>query len=356
MNLPSHGANPAHLYKAAQINQPERVIDFSVNVNPSGPPPWLQDNWLSFMEGVSDYPDPDGTQARRAISERYGVPVDHLMLGNGAAELIHFLGRYAAGKRVAIVTPAFSEYEDTCRAYSCPVSYVTVDEEEWVLPVNKAAEQAKNAALLFLCSPNNPVGLSFAKQDVIDLLEKTASSGVIVVIDEAFYDFAGDETMIHELSRFSHLAVLHSMTKMYAVAGIRIGFLAASPDLIAQLLPFRPHWNVNAIALQTAERIAADWDYAEQTRQWISVERRRLKELLEGIGFQVLPSHVNFYLLRDQALDRQQPLLRFLLERGIVVRHTENFHGLNGRWLRVAVRTPAENDELLRRLKEWKRC
>lgn len=354
MSLPSHGANPSHLYKASGVMKPSSVIDFSVNTNPYGPPDWLEEMWPSFFKEVEDYPDPSGQKAATSIASRFSFSPENVLLGNGAAEIIHFIARHAAGQKVVIVTPAFSEYEEACCAYGCPIEYVPVDLQNWMLPVKVLVEQAKEAAVLFICTPNNPTGQVFQKKDLVELLEKTRTFGTMIVIDEAFYDFSGDESLISEVRSFPHLAVMHSMTKMYAVAGLRIGYVAASTEIITKLKPYRPHWNVNAIALKVAEKIASDTEYAAWTRKWIDGERERMATELGEIGFTVLPSDVNFYLLKDPSLDDQKPLLQFLLEKGIVLRHTENFHGLDGRWLRVAVKKEKDNDQLLSALKEWK--
>ena len=354
MSFPSHGANPSHLYKASGLVKPSSVIDFSVNTNPDGPPGWLEDMWPSFFKAVADYPDPSSQTAAEAIARRLALSPENILLGNGAAEIIHFIARYAAGQKAVIVTPAFSEYEDACRAYGCPIEHVPVDVQNWTLPIEKLVERAKEAAVLFICTPNNPTGQVFQKKDLITLLEKTCTFGTIIVIDEAFFDFAGKESITSEITSFAHLAVLHSMTKMYAVAGLRIGYVAASEGIIAKLKPYRPHWNVNAIALQVAEKIASDTEYAARTRKGINEERERMAGALMAIGLIVLPSDVNFYLLKDPLLGSQKPLLHFLLERGIVLRHTENFHGLDGHWLRVAVKKEKDNNKLLTALKEWK--
>ncbi|WP_046174738.1 threonine-phosphate decarboxylase CobD [Domibacillus indicus] len=353
MNLPSHGANPAHLYDASGMVKPSSIIDFSVNTNPDGPPGWLKDKWPSFLELVEDYPDPSGQAAVNAIARRLALLPENILPGNGAAEIIHFIARHASGKKAVIVTPAFSEYEDACRAYGCMIDYVPVDVDSWVLPVETLEEKAKEAAVIFICTPNNPTGQVFQRKELIRLLEKTRAFGTIIVIDEAFYDFAGEDSIVSEIRPFPHLAVLHSMTKMYAVAGLRIGYIAASPEIITRLKRYRPHWNVNAIALQAAQEIASDTQYAARTRTWIREERERMMKEMKKIGFSVLPSSVNFYLLKDSSLDEQKLLLRFLLKRGIVLRHTENFHGLDGRWLRAAVKKEKENNQLLSALREW---
>lgn len=354
MKLPSHGANPSHLYKASGVTEPRNVLDFSVNTNPFGPPSWLKEKWPVLLHTIEDYPDPTGHKAVAAIAEQFTVAHDQVLLGNGAAEIIHFIARHAAGQKAVICTPSFSEYEDACEAYNCLIEFVPVSIDSWQLPINELVEKAAEAAVLFLCTPNNPTGQSFQEKEILLLLEKTRQLNAVIVIDEAFYDFASDDSLVKYVNEFPHLAVMHSLTKMYAVAGLRIGYVIASETIIRQLKNYRPPWNMNAIALQVAEEIACDEEHAAKTRTWIDNERTRMKAQLERLGFHILPSSVNFYLLKEPALDDQKPLLHFLMERGIVLRHTENFRGLDGRWLRTAVKKEQDNNRLIEALIEWR--
>ncbi|OMP68085.1 threonine-phosphate decarboxylase CobD [Domibacillus epiphyticus] len=354
MNLPSHGANPSHLYNASGIARPDHVLDFSVNTNPLGPPEWLKEQWGRYLHTIEEYPDPTGYKAVMSIADKFDVAYDQVLLGNGAAEIIHFIARYTAGQHAVICTPAFSEYEDACQAYGCPIEYVPVPISSWQLPIDELVEQSKKAGVIFLCTPNNPTGQSFNEKDIVSLLDQTRHSNALIVIDEAFYDFFGDESLVKYIAAYPHLAVMHSMTKMYSIAGLRIGYVISSSPIISKLKQYRPHWNVNAIALQVAEEIARDHAHAMKTREMIKGERERMKDLLEKLGFLVLPSAVNFYLLKDPQLDNQKPILHFLLERGIVLRHTENFKGLDGKWLRSAVKREKENNRLIEALKEWR--
>ncbi|KZN98128.1 threonine-phosphate decarboxylase CobD [Pseudobacillus badius] len=354
MKWPAHGSNPAHLYESLQMDQPECITDFSVNINPYGPPPSLQANWESWLASVSDYPDPYGQTVTGQIARLNGVTDQQVVLGNGAAELIQFLGQLWRGQKVVIAQPAFSEYEAACRVYGCEIDNVFLN-KGGSLPVHELAAKAHDAAALFICTPNNPSGLAFPVEEIAQLLECLSSSGCKVVIDEAFYDFAGSSTVVPLLQDYSNLIILRSLTKMYAIAGLRIGYLLAAEPLALQIARFRPHWNINAIALKAAETVLADPSFAERSRKRIAAERERMFQFLEKQGFQFTRSVVNFYLLRDPVLEDQKPLFLFLLKKGIVLRHTYNYPGLAGRWLRTSVKTEAENNQLREALLEWKK-
>lgn len=354
MKWPAHGSNPAHLYESLQMKKPETITDFSVNVNPYGPPQSIKDSWSSWFDSVSDYPDPYGRTVARQIASANGVNEQQVVLGNGAAEVIQFLGQLWRGQRIVIVQPAFSEYETACRAYDCEIDYVFINKDT-TIPINELATKAEGASAVFICTPNNPSGLAFSKKDIIQLLDSLAAARCYVVIDEAFYDFAGSFTAARFIKDYPNLIILRSLTKMYAIAGLRIGYLLASEELALQVKRFRPHWNVNALALKAAEAILADSSFVEWSQKKIAEEREKMFMFLEDKGFQFTRSVVNFYLLRDPVLEDQRPLFIFLLKEGIVLRHTYNYPGLDGKWLRAAVKTEAENNELKEALLRWKK-
>ncbi|WP_100403474.1 threonine-phosphate decarboxylase CobD [Bacillus sp. FJAT-42315] len=349
MNLPAHGANPAHLYEKMNVASPAKIIDFSVNTNPYGPPPSLKEKWSEWFSAVSDYPDPEGRSLTQLLASQNGVKTGQVLLGNGAAEVIQFLGQLLQGERVVIGQPAFSEYETACRVYQCDVDFVAMDEG-----VERIVEVAKEASALFICTPNNPTGLVFQPDDLLYILDQLKESSCLVIVDEAFYDFAGDFTYATYLANYPQLVILRSLTKMYAIAGLRIGYALASETIIERLARFRPQWNVNALALLAAETALQDASFVETSRQLIEEERKQMFEFLDKEGFDFTRSVVNFYLLRDPRLLDQRPLLEFLLKKGLVLRHTYNYPTLNGRWLRVAVKTKEENDQLKEALLAWK--
>ncbi|WP_100330347.1 threonine-phosphate decarboxylase CobD [Bacillus xiapuensis] len=354
MNLPAHGSNPHYLYETMNLAQPKNVIDFSVNTNPYGPPDELKRKWPEWLAYAADYPDPFGTALTRLLAVQNQVTEKQVLLGNGAAELIQILGQHLQGKKAVIVQPAFSEYERVCKAYGCEVIHIRVDENEGRLPVDELAQAAEAADALFLCNPNNPTGLVFARQDISALLKRLAASETLTIIDEAFYDFAGEDSYADSLNHYPQLIILRSLTKMYAIAGLRIGYMLASPSLIARMARFRPHWNINAIALAAAETIVTNASFVKHSRKLIQQERLQMFEFLEKEGFRYTKSSVNFYLLRDPQIHDQRPLLAFLLTKGLVLRHTYNYPTLGGTWLRAAVRTPTENQVLKEALKQWR--
>ncbi|MYL62273.1 threonine-phosphate decarboxylase [Bacillus hwajinpoensis] len=354
MTLPSHGANAHYLYEALQIDQPERTIDFSANLNPLGPPPSLKEKWEDAFELITTYPDPHAANLMTKLANHHDVEENQLLIGNGGAELITLVGRYLAGKRVCIVQPTFSEYESACLRAGCDVTYHTLNENEWVLG-SHLIEKFPYVDAVFLCTPNNPTGVTYDPASVLALVEAAKKHDCAIIIDEAFADFLGDESSFSSLlAPFSNLMILRSLTKMYAIPGLRLGYMMAHPEVIEAIKKLQPHWSVNALALHAGELCLQETDFVAETHQVIEQEREKCFHFFEENNYIYSNSSVNFYLLRDPEIEDQSELLSFLMKKGIVPRHTENFPGLDGRWLRFAIRTPEENERLREVLTSWR--
>lgn len=355
MKLPLHGSNPQFVYHGLHLTMPEEVVDFSVNLNPFGPPESFKENWFHWLAYIEDYPDPDGRELLNLLCEKEQLSSESILLGNGGAELITLLARMLAGKRVLIIQPTFIEYERMCRAYGCHISYHTLEEEGWELDLEPLMPKLKNTDALFLCHPNNPTGISYPETTLLKLLETCKQQRCFLIIDEAFYDFHFEhQTMAPFIANNDYLIVIRSLTKMYSIAGLRLGYVMAAPTIITQLKSYQSHWSVNTIALLAGKECLLAEDYATKTRHFIKEERKRLCLVLRDEGYLHSKSEVNFYLLRDPDLDQQLPLLLFLLKKGIVPRHTANYQGLQGRWIRFAIKHQKENNLLLEALKEWR--
>lgn len=359
MSLPPHGSNPKHLLKALQVDSPDKLIDFSVNVNPFGMPESIRNGWSGFFPLLSDYPDPETLGLKSKLSKSESLDMDNIMIGNGAAELVFLLANAFREKDILIVDPTFSEYRTACEAHGCRVhSYQLVEENGWQIHAEKIVQELPGKAALFLCNPNNPTGVRYEKESLISIIEEANEHQVTVIVDEAFYDFCEESyTLIPFIKKYSNLIVLRSFTKMFAIPGIRLGWLAASKEMISRLSTFKPHWSVNAVAEKIGECCLKEETFVKQTATWLKKERKRVTNALKEMNFVISHSSTNYYLLREQDKQNLETLLRFLIKAGITARHTENFVGLDGRYLRFAVRKQEENDLLLEALESWrKRC
>ncbi|WP_210366671.1 threonine-phosphate decarboxylase CobD [Bacillus sp. REN3] len=354
MKWPSHGSNPQYLYAAMKLGMPEEYVDFSANINPLGPPALLKKNWVGLFDRISDYPDPKGAGLRQKIAVKEGLEESWILIGNGGAELISLVGRLLAGKRAVIVQPAFSEYEEACSVNGCEVHYHQLDLGSWELEESVLSSKLQNSDALFLCNPNNPTGVYFPRRVILHLVEECRKHDCLLIVDEAFYDFVpGYEPIVPYIKEYENLLVIRSMTKMFAIPGLRLGYLLAAPEVIRELARWQPQWGMNSIALKAGEWCLDSEQYIARTIQLIESEKQRLFDFYRKRGLKVSPSKANFYLLKDPALGDQLPFFQFLLQQGIIPRHTMNFPGLDGAWLRFAVKSPEDNKRLMEEVEGW---
>ncbi|MFA8438070.1 threonine-phosphate decarboxylase CobD [Pueribacillus sp. YX66] len=356
MCLPAHGSNPQYLFNALHLAKPNHVIDFSVNVNPYGMPRLIEKQWSQFLTYVRDYPDPHSFALKEAVAQKESIEKDNILIGNGAAELVFLLANRFREQDVLIIDPTFSEYHTACTAHGCRVHSVVLKEDnDWQISLDDIVPQLEGKVALFLCSPNNPTGVRYDKDILLSLIKAAFKQKVIVVIDEAFYDFCLDPyTLVPYVQTYPNLVILRSFTKMFAIAGIRLGWIAADPTFISELSTFQPHWSVNAIAEQVGLLCIHEDAFVKQTSEQVARERKRVVSELKQLDFVISNSETNYYILRETKKQSMKPLLRFLLNEGLTARHTENFAGLDGNYLRFAIRTKAENDRLITVLKRWR--
>lgn len=338
------------------ITKPDNLIDLSANINPLGPPEYIEKNWMNFFRKINDYPDPYASRLKEVIVEREKIEKESILIGNGGAELIFLLARALTGKKVLIIEPTFSEYEKACKVNDCQIFYHHIQESDWRLDIKDITKKLSGIDAIFLCNPNNPTGVYYPYETVANLLKACKETNTMLVIDEAFYDFVEEYTPIVPLiHKYKNLVILRSMTKMFAIPGIRLGYVMADPSVISEIATYQPHWSVNALALGIGELCLKDEVFIPQSIDYINKERAKLFSFFKVEGFDVSPSSVNFYLLRELGSDSIIPLYTYLLKKGIVARHTFNFPGLKGKWLRFAIKGTKENEQLMEALREWKK-
>ncbi|MFG6159892.1 threonine-phosphate decarboxylase CobD [Halomonas sp. 1390] len=353
---PGHGGRAAPLLARYGLPAEHPLIDFSANLNPLGPPPWLGDWLAGAADCLSRYPDPDDDRARRAIAEHEGVDPERVLVTAGGAEAIHLAAGLHAGGRALIVQPTFSEYARACAHYGLGVTSLALGGEAFTLDVDAAERAMGEAEVLFLCRPNNPTGTLTPRLAIERLLARGRETGTTLVVDEAFVDFtAQDERLTPLLREAPNLLLLRSLTKLYDLPGLRLGYLLGTPETVARLAARQLPWSVNALALALVEPLLADADYLSRTRSWLA-EQRDLPERVRALGYAVAPSAANFLLLRGgRDAVEAEALFAFLLRRGLLARHTHNFPGLDGRWLRLALREGPDNARLLAALAAGRR-
>ncbi|WP_318616962.1 pyridoxal phosphate-dependent aminotransferase [Sporosarcina sp. YIM B06819] len=354
MQLPEHGANPHHVYATVGIDLPARVLDFSENVNPAGPPQAVREMWPELLADIGAYPDPAGEPFLAEVANFHEVAKSSVFVGNGAAELLALVAERYRGKRAIVVHPTFSEYEATLTAKQVEiVRVVAVETDGFKLPLREVKQAMSSAAVLYLCTPNNPTGVIPERDVLHDIILYGAEVGCDIVLDEAFIDFV-DETLsfIPAITEHPHVIVVRSMTKMYAIPGIRLGYVVASPTVIAGIKGLAPHWNVNGIAARIGAVCLAEESFRQQAIQYSNQQREQLTAFLKANNCIVTDSVTNFLSFKV-GQDAANELYRDLLARGIVLRHSENFRGMDGKWFRIGMKNEAEMAVLTEEMRRW---
>ncbi|MDW0116425.1 threonine-phosphate decarboxylase CobD [Sporosarcina thermotolerans] len=352
MQLPEHGANPRHVYEKFGMEAPAEINDFSENCNPAGPPRAVFELWPKLISRLNAYPDPSGEPFLSGAANYHGIPVSSVIAGNGAAELFSLIAERYRGKQAIVVHPTFSEYEATLQAKGVEITRIVASEEDgFKLPVETILNSLSSASVVYLCTPNNPTGILPERADLLSIIHKAGEIGCEVVLDEAFIDFIDEsKSFIAQVKDFPHVIIVRSMTKMYAIPGIRLGYAVAHPDVIAKLKSQLPHWNVNGMAAaigavcldQEAYRIAAIGHANE--------ERKKMTEFLKHHGCTVTDSETNFLSFKPP---NARKLYTDMLKQGIVLRHSENFRGMDGHYLRIGMKSSEEMEKLRGKLTEW---
>nr|MBF0222540.1 cobyric acid synthase [Desulfobulbaceae bacterium] len=347
--MPTHGGNIREL--AAKANCPvEALLDFSASINPLGPPEYVRAVISANISTLLHYPDPTYKDFCAAVSKAFNVDPAQVLVGNGSTELIYALPRALEVDRALLPAPSYIGYEEACAERLAIDRFLLLEDEGFAVDWGKLDESIQGRELIFLGQPNNPTGTT------IDLgpLESAAQKNpqTYFVVDEAFIDFIEHATSAISLTaRLSNIIVLRSMTKFYAIPGLRLGFAVAHPQTAAKIRLVLPPWSVNCLALILGAQMVLDHQYASLSRDLMNRLRSDLKARLQGFKeFKVFDGQANFILVRlvsPGLMRKADQLAAKLLHFGIAIRVCANFAGLDDSFVRFAVRTEEENDRLI---------
>lgn len=358
MKWPNHGGHPEIMKQLFKINNDLETVDFSANLNPLGPPTWVRETLRDSYDTITRYPDPTYSNSCVSLANYVGVEADKLLITNGGAEAIFLVAKYFEKGKALIIHPTFLEYERACNHYYIDVDAVFYEKEQgFQLPMQVIQEKLKQTDVIFLCRPNNPTGTVVKEEDLQLLLDEGKKTGTYIVVDEAFVDFlpSAIPTLVSWLSSYPNLILLRSLTKMYTIPGLRIGYIIANQKIIDVLKNEQIPWSINSLANSLVPKLIEDTEFINNTKAWLKDQSQYVFETLTALDFYISPSVVNFYILQDKKHpNRTDQLFYFLLRHGIVTRHTHNFKSLNGEFIRIAIRSKEENEQLLYFLQKWR--
>jgi len=346
-----HGGNLRHLMNLSGLSA-EEILDFSANINPLGLPEWFRTVVSSTLASVVHYPDPECADLVKAAVERYGCAPDQVLVGNGSSEILHLIPRALGKKRAVILAPSYVDYATSAETAGLQVDFVLLRENEDFLPdLVRLESTLRGDELVFVCTPNNPTGLLVDGESLRKIAINNTS--ILFVVDEAFGDFVDDIDSL-TCNRPPNVIVLLSLTKIYAIPGLRLGLAVCEPEIVDSIKRIQPTWSVNSIAQAVGVAALRDSHYVEQSRSFVRQQREILETELQSIsGLTVYPGKANFLFVRIDRKDLDAlELADRVLRDGIAMRVCENFQGLDKRFFRVAVRTYEQNNRLCESLRK----
>lgn len=353
-----HGGD---LWSAAAVygGSAETYLDYSANINPLGPPKLVLHALNQARDSVTRYPDPGHRRLKQLLAARLQVEEACLLIGNGAAECMALLLLAEQPQRVGVVAPCFSEYEGLSHQFGAEVlTLIGSAEQDYQATAEELEQFIPQVDICFLGYPNNPTGVMYDCKVLVRAIEAAERSNTVLAVDEAFIDFIDDgesRSVLHMLKKQSNIVVFRSLTKFYAIPGLRLGYAVSHPDRIAAMIRKQVTWSVNGLALAAGEAMFGKEEGAEEllleyeaaTRELIKQERRWMEEQLTEIGMQVWPSEVNFLLCAAPFPWTAASLQAALGQERVLIRSCSMYAGLSEPHYRLAVKDHASNVRLI---------
>lgn len=347
----SHGGN---IYKKAkELGMDEnKILDYSANISPLGLPEYIRNAIIAAIDGTINYPDPECTELRKAISKEDGVEPQCISCGNGGADMLYRLAFGLKPKKVLLPVPAFVEYEEAMTAAGAEMVYYAMKEDllireditEWITP---------ETDLVIICNPNNPTGLLTKRELIIKVLEKAKKTDTMVMIDECFLEICREEaeyTVKPWIEQYDNLMILKSFTKLYAIPGVRLGYLlSGNPQIIEKVNRSGQAWSVSHIAQCAGVAALCNPEYKRAVIDTVEKELDFMKEELKKLPLTLYDGKANYLFFRTSGitdLDKQ------LEHYGIMIRNCSNYVNLGNDYWRVAVKAHGDNLRLIAALKE----
>ena len=319
----------------------EIVSNFSSNIYGKQDLSALQRHLCSRMDLIHSYPEPDAASLVRLLADKYRISANNVCVTNGATEAIYLIAQTFQASQTGIIIPTFSEYEDACSIHKHTLSFY-----------KNPDEISGNEQLVWICNPNNPDGQVHETNYLNKIVEQNRST--IFVFDQS-YGYFSKKTVwdIRQAIKSENVILLHSMTKQYAVPGLRLGYITAPVDIIKKITEKRMPWSVNGVAIEAGKYLIENETNTPDINCYLEETGRLQKELSQISGLTVYPTDTHYFLCRlenKKALE----LKNWLIDNyGILIRDASNFRGLNEHYFRIATQSPEENEQLVKAIREW---
>ena len=358
---PDHGGDWHSALTLSQLPE-EELIDFSVSLNPLGPPEISANLTNQIINCLERYPEPRSDRLKECFAKYRDIPKSSILAGNGSNELIHLIPRFLPQeKKCVIVEPTFSEYDSAILSAKIPrTQYLLKPENNFKEDIEAFLfylQNVENLGSIILGHPNSPTGHIWEMESLFSLKKFCERKNIFLIIDEAFVDFCDKPiSFIQEAHQSRNLIVVQSLTKLYSIPGARLGFCIMHPENTRLMEGSIPPWNVNSIAQTLGPKILNDTQYLEQSRNFLSQEKKSLFSALNAISaIKIFPSETNFFLFKliDDNLDLSDRFFKSLLTQGLIIRNCGNFSGLDNSFFRIAIQTKEKNQKLVQAIESF---
>lgn len=338
----------------------EDIIPFAGNVNPLGISPLLKKSMVSHIESISEYPDRDYKELRSTLALYCNVPMEHIIVGNGATEMISLTMQLLRPKHALLLSPTYSEYTREIDLVGGHVEeYFLREDLDFKLDLNDLISKlTDDIDLLAICNPNNPTSSALNTEEITKILTHCKLHDIFVMIDETYVEFAPDIneiTAVPLTQEFTNLMVLRGVSKFYAAPGMRLGYgVTGNMDFLAKMREKQTPWSLNSLGAYAGELMFKDQEYIQKTRNLILSERDKLyKELKEIPTYKVYPAYANFILLKIQKTGlTSSDAFEACIKEGLMIRDCASFQCLDGEFIRFCIMMPEDNARLLNVLKQ----
>lgn len=352
--IKGHGGN---IYELAQQLgcAPAEIHDMSSNVNPLGPPEGLVSHLIEHISAINALPEVDAGRAIGSFSNRYGIDPDLVLAANGTTQFIYTIPQAIETKKALIMGPTYADYADACVMHGVDHSFIIAeDSRAFSADLGRLEQDLEGVDTVFICNPNNPTGALIPLPQIEALCH--AHPDTRFIIDESYLPFVVDgerHSIIHQ--KLSNVIVLNSMSKIFRIPGLRVGFLIAPRPIIEKFQRYALPWAANSLAqiavvylMENRSEIDA---FVQGTRAFLEEEKQRFLQTFQDVpGVQVFPSTTSFVLLKLFDGHRAETVCAYLAENRILIRNCSNFQGLSDRFVRVAFKTREVNTMLEEKL------
>lgn len=329
-------------YHGGDIYRNQIRLDFSVNTNPLGMPDSVKEALHQAVEEAEHYPDIHAQELTKAVAERLRISEKRLVFGNGASELFHAVLHAVKPSKILIPVPSFLGYEEAAKAMDCEVIFYEMKKEEKFSLTERILDALdESISLVFLANPNNPVGNLVEPELIFKIAEKCRQCDITLVLDECFMELTGKEmthSFLNQLDEFSNVVVVRAFTKLYAIPGVRLGYLICEQILAEKIRLQLPEWNLSVFAQRAGVAAIKEQEYVARAVVCIQTQRLFLREELKAAGCNVFDSDADYLLFYSE-----KKLYELFLQRGILIRDCSNFRGLQRGYYRIAVKSEEQN-------------